>query len=186
MFGMAGQMTYYYPKKPPKDSFQFDKGGISPDFQIFYQWKKNSLYTPFLAWQTRISEFRYPGRFQVTDQFITGGFMVGRRLYVVDHALFADLNFGISVRKLVKRRYVSEVNDPALINSLPRDKSFGNSITGTFVTDMKLHFELKGASTTFFVGLSSSTDLFKIGNSRFNEFTRRYNTMSLTVGFTGF
>src|SRR5688500_3782833 len=107
-----------------------------------------------------MADFRYRGRFQTADQFITGGFLIVNRLSVVYHALFADANIGPSVRKLVKRRYVREFDDPTLINSLPVNKSFGNSVTGSLVTDLKLHFELKGKGMTIFIGLSSSTDIF--------------------------
>lgn len=187
MMGWASRLTYHYPKNVDKDSFQFDKGAVSPDMIFFYQWKKKSLFTPFIGWENRTAEFRYPGRFQTTDKFITAGFLVGKRLYIVDHALFADYNLGLSARKLLKRKYVSEYDDPGLINSLPVNKSFGNAFIGSLASDLRLHFEIRGKGATIYVGLSSTGDIFKLGNSsRFNEFTKKYSTISLALGLASF
>ena len=137
----------------------------------------------FAGIQTRLSEFKDSISFQSKDKSIEIGILIGKRMYIVEHSLSADFNMGTSIRKLIARDYLFRPND-TVINSYPKNNSFANSITGSFLVDMRLNFEFIKSTGILFIGLGGSNDIYQFGNSNFNRFSNKFETISLNFGFT--
>ena len=183
--GFISHTTFYQPKSfNTSTTFIYDRGNLAGDWSAFYAWKKRSVHTVFAGMQTRLSEFKDSISFQSKDKFIEVGFLIGKRMYIVDHCLFADFNMGTSIRKLLNRRYLLKPEDENLRNRFPKNSSFTNSITGSLLLDLRLNFEFIKATGILFVGLGGSNDIYQFGNSNFNRFSNKFGTISLNFGFT--
>jgi hypothetical protein len=183
--GFVSHLTFYQPKSfNASSTFIYDKGNFGNDKSAFYSWKKKSLHTIYVGMQTRLGEFKDSISFQVKDRSMEVGILVGKRMYIIEHSLSADFNMGTSIRKLLNRRYLLKPEDASLMNRFPRDKSFANSITGSIILDIRLNFEVVKSTGFLFVGLGGSNDIYQFGNSNFNRFSHKFETVSLNFGFT--
>jgi hypothetical protein len=185
--GLVNYVTYYQPRSfSNAENYIYDKGAVSlKDFSVFYQWKNKRLFSLHAGIQTRFAQFKDSILFQTKDQFANLGMLIGKRLYITDHKTLLDINIGTGIRKLYNRKYLAENENATIFSSLSKDNSFGNSFTGSFLTDIKIHYEVIKSEATFFVGLSGSTDLYQFGNRKLNRFTPKYTTIALSIGFTG-
>jgi hypothetical protein len=182
--GFSSHLTFYQPRSfNTANTFIYDKGNLAGDWSAFYSWKKRSIHTVFAGIQTRLSEFKDSISFQSRDKSIEIGILIGKRMYIVDHRLSADYNMGTSVRKLINRDYLFRPDD-IVINSYPKSNSFTNSITGTFIVDMRINFEFLRSVGILFFGLSGGGDMYQVGNSNFNRYSNKFSIVSLNLGFT--